>query len=107
MSNFNHPNRPLLGYSVRVDSSLLPACAHIPPLGTIRLLAASMEANGKHVLLTRQKPEALAGPREQAIVQASSRPTGIEGEAVGRFGGRLDPFRRGSVTMTSSFAGPG
>ncbi len=52
------------------------------PVATAWLLAACAEARGKQDLWTRQKPEALAALREQAVVQSAESSNRIEGVTV-------------------------
>lgn len=52
------------------------------PIATAWLLAACAEARGKQGLWTRQKPEALAALREQAILQSAESSNRIEGVTV-------------------------
>ena len=65
------------------------------PLGTGWLLAACMEAKGKQDLWTRQKPEALALLREQAMVQSVESSNRIEGVTIPA--GRLRPLVLGKA----------
>lgn len=65
------------------------------PIGTAWLLGACMEARGKQDLWIRQKPEALAALREQAIVQSAESSNRIEGVTVPA--GRLRPLVLGEA----------
>ena len=63
-----------------LDSGRLAAATI--PIGTGWLLGACMEARGKQDLWVRQKPEALAALREQAMIQSSESSNRIEGVTV-------------------------
>jgi hypothetical protein len=63
------------------------------PVGTGWLLGECMEAKGKQEIWTRQRPEALAALREQAVIQSAESSNRIEGVTVA--GDRLRPVVMG------------
>ncbi len=54
------------------------------PVGTVGLLGDCMEARGKQELWTRQRAEALAALREQALIQSVASSNRIEGVTISR-----------------------